>query len=535
MTRSAVFPVTMTKSSIAPVTVDYATVAGTTVAGTDFTQQAGTITFAPGETSKSVSVPIRLTDIKKASGFFNLLLSNPTSATILSPVGTCTIPGETLSYLTASGEKLFNETGDQFIPQSINWYGFEQIFVAGGAYSRNFVTKTVNGVVKEGILNEIKRLGFNSLRVLFSEDVTWPNTKPETRFNYWNTTYINPDLNSEFLNDTVSQNPQNVKKTIEILDIFVGWCESLNLRIIFDLHCLAPDDDNVLGTNGKWYTTATPGAAGATSGAKREPRSEAQAIAAHVFLANRYKNRPVVCGFDLINEPHNTTWDRDPLTGVVGFYERCGNAIHVVNPNVLIGCEGVSEKGMNNGCVDHTPVGHEIDLASTQGKYLWGTIWSGKLDEVARINNMRVTLNIPNKVVYSPHEYGSWPTNAHQWYDPGTYVGASYAGLPFPQNMSAVWSRQWGYLAEQHIAPVWIGEVGSYLKINNTLPTPYTQDNLDKDIAWLTALNTYMRAHSIGFSWWAINPGGDPDGLLDTTWGAALPYKAVVIAPLLAP
>lgn len=451
-------------------------------------------------------------------------------------------------WLIASGAKLSNGVGgESAMLKSINWYGFEQIGIPSGSWSRPFRTIIVDGVEKEGMLDEIKRLGFNSLRMLFSQDCTWPGYKPVTESGHWNTTYIDSVLNPwAFLETSLPADrfvsPQPVKNTIDIMDWFVDQCAMLGLRIIFDMHTLAPDDDNVAATNGKWYTTATPDAIGTTTGAKREPRNEAQAIAAFVFLADRYKNKPIVCGFDLINEPHECTWDRDPTTGVVGYYERCGNAIHAVNPNVMIICEGIAERGMNSGTVDHTPPGHENDQASKDGKYKWGTVWSGKLDEVSRIANVQVTLNIPNKVIYSPHEYGSYPAG-YKWFYPEQYVGSTYAGLPFPDNMPNVWSREWGYLAEQDIAPVWIGEFGSYLRVGGDPighgGSSYSAQQLIWDKQWLTALANYCNKWKIGFSFWALNPGGDPDGLLSENgtgqWASAQDFKVTALQPFLNP
>ena len=452
--------------------------------------------------------------------------------------GTDPEPIGNITYLSADGGKLRDEKGTGEIVQlkSINWYGLEQIGVPTGAWTRPFRTKVVGGTLREGMLDEIKRLGFNSIRLLFSQDCTWPGYKPETRNGYWNTTYINPQLNGELLTNLTQENPQAVKPTIEIIDQFVAWCEELELRIVFDMHTLAPDDSNVLATNGKWYTTAHPDDAGATAGAKREPRSEAQAIAAHVFLANRYKNRPIVCGFDIINEPHNCTWDRDPLTGVVGFYERCGKAIHAVNPDVLVICEGVT------GNIDHTPVGHEGDVESTTGLYQWSTWWSGKLDGV---RNTQVTLNVANKVMYSPHEYGAYlmGVTMQPWFDPEGKVGSGYAGDPFPQNLPEVWRRQWGFLAEENIAPLWIGEFGSYLRIGGDPITgqgaDYDANHLAKDEDWLLYLANYCDTHNISFAYWAYPPGGDPDGLVGQapagTWGAAQDFKVAYLAPFIAP
>lgn len=447
-------------------------------------------------------------------------------------------PIPTMTYLSSVGSSLHDEAGagKKVVLRSINWYGFEQIFAPTGVWTRPIRTKAVDGVVHEGMLDEIKRLGFNSLRLLFSQDITWPGAKPETRMGYWNTTFIHPGFNPEFLNDLVDDNPQNTKTTIEILDQFVTWCEELEIRIVFDMHALAPDNDNVLATNGKWYSTVTPTAAGATTGARREPRNEAQAIAAHVFLANRYKNRPVVCGFDLINEPHACTWDRDPLTGIVGFYERASAAIHAVNPDVLIVCEGIT------GNLDFTPEGHEDDPESQQGLYTWSTWWSGKLDDV---RNTPIQMTVPNKLVYSPHEYGAYllGVTTQPWFNPEERVGAGYAGLPYPQNMDDVWRRQWGFLAEEGIAPVWIGEFGSYLRIGGNPITgggsTYNAQHLALDEKWLTSLSNYCNRYDIGFAYWAWPPGGDPDGLVDQNskgeWTKAQQFKVNYLSPFLVP
>ena len=54
----AAFTVQLSFASATPVTVTYATADGTATAGSDFTPASGTLTFAPGETTKTVLVPI---------------------------------------------------------------------------------------------------------------------------------------------------------------------------------------------------------------------------------------------------------------------------------------------------------------------------------------------------------------------------------------------------------------------------------------------------------------------------------------------
>src|SRR5262249_17022863 len=52
----AVFDVTLSAASASPVAVSNATVNGTAIAGSDFVSTSGTLTFAPGETAKTILV-----------------------------------------------------------------------------------------------------------------------------------------------------------------------------------------------------------------------------------------------------------------------------------------------------------------------------------------------------------------------------------------------------------------------------------------------------------------------------------------------
>ena len=74
---TADFSVTLGRASSATVTVAYATSDGTAVAGDDYTETSGTLTFAPGETAKTVSVPILQDAHDEGEETFSLTLSNP--------------------------------------------------------------------------------------------------------------------------------------------------------------------------------------------------------------------------------------------------------------------------------------------------------------------------------------------------------------------------------------------------------------------------------------------------------------------------
>ena len=74
------FAVTLSRAASGPVTVDYATADGTATAGADYTAASGTLTFAPGETAKTVSVALLDDAIDEGKETFTLELSNPRGA-----------------------------------------------------------------------------------------------------------------------------------------------------------------------------------------------------------------------------------------------------------------------------------------------------------------------------------------------------------------------------------------------------------------------------------------------------------------------
>ena len=70
------FAVTLSRAPSGTVTVDYATSDGTATAGSDYTAASGTLTFAAGETEKTVSVPVLDDAHDEGSETLTLTLSN---------------------------------------------------------------------------------------------------------------------------------------------------------------------------------------------------------------------------------------------------------------------------------------------------------------------------------------------------------------------------------------------------------------------------------------------------------------------------
>lgn len=91
-TTSAVFEVTLNPSNTdQPVSVDYGTTDGTARAGTDYQPVSGTLTFAPGETTKSITVPVLGSTAAESQESFSVQLSHPKNAAVSAGQGTGTI------------------------------------------------------------------------------------------------------------------------------------------------------------------------------------------------------------------------------------------------------------------------------------------------------------------------------------------------------------------------------------------------------------------------------------------------------------
>jgi hypothetical protein len=103
---SASFFVWLSQPSALPVSVNWATADGTAVAGLDYTAGAGVLSFAAGETVKTVTVPIVDDLLAETREVFRVQLSEPSGATLARPFGQAEIgasDGSTVGapYVTA--------------------------------------------------------------------------------------------------------------------------------------------------------------------------------------------------------------------------------------------------------------------------------------------------------------------------------------------------------------------------------------------------------------------------------------------------
>ncbi len=109
-TTNFTFSVLLSAPSAAPVTVNYSTVDGTAQAGSDYQAVSGTITFAPGQTSRQITVQVLGDSVSEANETFSVKLSSPSGATLARAQATGTILNDDAP--PASGDFTFRVSSD---------------------------------------------------------------------------------------------------------------------------------------------------------------------------------------------------------------------------------------------------------------------------------------------------------------------------------------------------------------------------------------------------------------------------------------
>lgn len=128
------------------------------------------------------------------------------------------------------------------------------------------------------------------------------------------------------------------------------------------------------------------------------------------------------------------------------------------------------------------------------------------------VPTLPVVLNVPNKVVYSPHDYG-WGVSYQSWFTDPT----------FPNNMPAIWNKYWAKIHFNNLAPVWIGEFGGWNTTNST-----------NEGIWQNTLVDYIKNNNLNWAYWCLNAnGGDTGGILNSDWTTFDANKVAMLSRIL--
>lgn len=363
-------------------------------------------------------------------------------------------------YWHTSGNTIVDANNAQVRIAGINWYGFETPdFIAHGLWAQDYKT----------ILDTVKALGYNVVRIPFSNQMVESNPVPTNFTQYANGAPANQALAGA--------------TALQDLDTIVAYAGSIGLRVILDNHRSEAGQSNE--SNGLWYTSTYP---------------EANWVADWQTLTKRYSDsrfafggNPTVIGMDLRNEPHligssgnsGACWTGDSsVNGCAtsmtsqnwpAAATRAANAILAINPQLLIFVEGTD-------CYS--------GVCGWQGGNLIG------------VAAYPVVLNVANQLVYSAHDYG-----------PNLYGQPWFNSSTTSASLDATWNKYWGYISANGTAPVWVGEFGTgdgNTDISNTASGSQGQ--------WFQSLIGYLHANpQLGWTYWALN-GEDAYGLLDSNY-----------------
>lgn len=304
------------------------------------------------------------------------------------------------------------------------------------------------GYTIERHLDDMRTAGFNLIRLPFSGDI-FPLDSVYPRQEA-----IDPTVNADLLNKTCGQ----------ILDRIVSAAGARGIRIILDYHRVHGGGTPEAGL---WYSST---------------RSETQWINNWKEMVTRYRTNSTVVGVDLFNEVHAgshglVTWEADGVNPSVNWRwaaKRCANEILAINPNLLICVQGLDQYNGEAGW--------------------WGAVHLG-------LHAHSLTLNVPNKLVYEIHDYGPivWDQPFHQY------------SAGFPDNLPAHWDHQWGFIHNEGIGPVWVGEWGSFLTVPSNR-TDITEDKRTRERLWAEKLRAYIQEKGLSWTWWCWTPESHDTG-----------------------
>lgn len=100
--NSLTFTVSLTAPAKDPVSVQYATAAGSATTPSDYAATSGTLSFAGGQTSRTIAVPIVTDNLVEPDESFTMQLSNPSGGTIATGSAIGTISNDDFATLSIS-------------------------------------------------------------------------------------------------------------------------------------------------------------------------------------------------------------------------------------------------------------------------------------------------------------------------------------------------------------------------------------------------------------------------------------------------
>ncbi|EPZ34200.1 glycoside hydrolase [Rozella allomycis CSF55] len=336
-----------------------------------------------------------------------------------------------LPPLKIKGNQILDSRSEIVHLHCVNW---------AGAHQRDFVTSGLNLQNRSFIADQILDMGFNCVRLQYSAQMVVENP-------------VIPQIFLEENKDLIN------KRALHIYQEIVATLTQKNIMVILDMHmmdadwCCNWDDQNGLWFNERW--------------------SKKTVIDIWVFMADLFKDNQWVIGADLRNElrisypfgkislfPTFPSWGRSISPWKydwANFAETLGNAVVKANRNLLIIVQGPFE-------VKLTKFSYPQTLEKIPGRPL--------------------ELDVPNRVVYSCHDY-SWfhrEFNFQEMKD----TDENY------EKIKKNFQIRWGNLSKQY--PVWLGEFG----------TVHSFQGVENNTYW-KFLTRYINETKVHWAYWPLD------------------------------
>ena len=353
-------------------------------------------------------------------------------------------------WLTTEGSHIVDKDGKEVWLTGCNWFGY------------NTGTNLFDGVWNCNLKDSLKSIadrGFNVLRVPMSSELLLQWKKGEyPRANYNNA--YNTELNS--------------MNSLEIFDYVLALCEQNGMKVIIDIHTVKTDASG--HNHPVWY---------------RDDMTVDDFVASLSWLAERYKNNDTIIGYDLKNEPHgkaaedpHAIWNNssDP-NNWKKVAERAGNAVLDKNPHALIIIEGIQ--------IYPKDIKTNNFVSKDDDNDYYNTWWGANL---MAVKDYPIDFGSPERnkqIVYSPHDYGP-----RVYEQPWFKSGFTYESL-----YKDAWHDFWLYIAEDDIAPIFVGEWGGFMEGDN--------------LKWMEYFRQLIAEKHLHHTFWCFNANsGDTGGLV---------------------
>ena len=377
----------------------------------------------------------------------------PLAAAAGAAPGIAPAAGVGAGYWHTSGNQILDSSGNPVRIAGINWYGFETPDeIAHGLWVQDYHT----------IINDIAKLGYNTIRIPFSNQMVETPIVPQ---------------NLGFNNNTRphQHRPQGPERAAGPAEDRHLPPAQAGLKVILDDH--RSEAGESAEQNGLWYTST--------------------------YTSQNWVNDWVDAGQDVRGQP-----DRDrvrpaqraahPGRGHLRPGRHLGHRRrrHRRPAGLRAGRQRDPRGGPERADLLR---GHQREPDASRPA---ASTPPGGAATCQGVAQFPVTLSSAGHVVYSAHDYG-----------PNLFQQTWFNSSTTPASLDAVWNN-WGYIYTQDIAPVWVGEFGTDNTASDVSSPPPRARRASGSRAWCP---TCTRNPWMGWTYWALN-GEDSYDLLDSNY-----------------